>query len=99
MFLPVCWRSNYHDGERIYCKSPDGRTCFFPSWMLSPECSQFSLGFPLVSLEALSELHELLSAWKAPALCDKPFPNPYRKEGVDEAIREADRPADEPGSV
>src|SRR6266540_3688973 len=93
--LPVCGRSKHRDGERIYCKSPDGRICFLPSWMLRPECSQFSSGSPLVSLGALVELHDLLAAWQPPGPCDKAYLTPSRKEGVNEAICEATRPADE----
>ena len=48
--LPVRKRRKDRDGECIYCES-DGKIYPLPSWMLSPECSQFSLGAALVSTE------------------------------------------------
>src|ERR1039457_7141549 len=93
--LPVCRRSQHREGERIYCQAPDGRICLLPSWMLSPECSRFLLGPPWVSLAALGELHDLLSAWQAPPPCDKASPRLTRKEACSEEISETTQQADE----
>jgi hypothetical protein len=54
--------------------------------MLSPECSQLLLGPPLISAEALSELHDLLTSLPIQADCDKASLNSSPKEGVDETI-------------
>ena len=51
--------------------------------MLSPECSPFSLGPPLLSTQALSELHALLTSLPIRASLNSP------KEGVDETIGKA----------
>src|SRR5437016_588833 len=92
--LPVRRRSKHREGERIYCETPNSRICVLPNWMLSPECSHLSRGSPLVSVEALLELHDLLVAWQAPLHCDKPSLEPSRKEGRGEEISEAAQSAD-----
>jgi hypothetical protein len=81
-------------GQRIYCES-DGKIYPVPSWMLSPECSQLSLGPPLTSAEALAELHELLTSLPIHADCDKASLNSPPKEGVDETIGKITPPANE----
>src|SRR5207248_5041921 len=93
--LPVRRRSKHREGERIYCETPNGRICVLPNWMLSLECSHLSLGSPLVSVEALLDLHHLLVAWQAPLLCDKASLTPTRKEGCVEEISETAQSADE----
>jgi hypothetical protein len=59
--LPVRMRRKDRPGQCIYCES-DSKIYPVPSWMLSPECSQLWLGPPLISAEALSELHDLLTS-------------------------------------
>src|SRR5437667_12521739 len=48
------------NGERVLCRLPDGTVCSLPAWILRPESSQFTLGNPLVSVDALRELRDLL---------------------------------------
>src|SRR5437016_13153411 len=72
-------------GQRIFCES-DGKIYPVPSWMLSPECSQLLLGPPLISAEALGELHDLLTSLPIHADCDKASQNSPPKESVDETI-------------
>ena len=81
-------------GQRIYCES-DGKIYPVPSWMLSPECSQLLLGPPLISAEALGELHDLLRSLPLHADCDRASLNASPKEGVDEAIGKITLPANE----
>jgi len=81
-------------GQRIYCES-DGKIYPIPRWMLSPECSKFSLGPPLISAEALGELHDLLTSLPIHADCDKASLNSPPKEGVDETIGKTTLPANE----
>jgi len=70
-----------------------------PSWMLSHECSQFSLGPPLISAEALVELRELLASLRLHADCDKASPHSSPKEGIDETIGKAALSADESSAL
>src|SRR5437660_1740765 len=83
--LPVRMRRKDRAGQRIFCES-DGKIYPVPSWMLSPECSQLLLGPPLISTEALGELHDLLTSLPIHADCDKASQNSPPKESVDETI-------------
>src|SRR2546425_4246562 len=85
LVLPVWRRIKYQDGQRIYCKAPDGRICALPGWMLRRECAQFCIGSPLVSLEALAQLYDLLRDLKRSGSEDKGFLKRSRKEGSHEA--------------
>ena len=91
-------RKGNHGEDRIYCES-DGKIYPVPSWMLSPECSHFSLGPALVSTEALSELHDLLTSLPMHVDCDKASLNSSPKEGVDEAIGKTTLPANESSTL
>jgi hypothetical protein len=88
-------RKTRSSGERVCCQLPDGTLCSVPSWMLRPECAHFSFGAPLISVEALSEVRHLLTAWQTPATCGKPLLKSPAKEGGDETISEATQAADE----
>ena len=92
--LPVRMRRKVRAGQRIYCES-DGKIYPVPSWMLSPECSQLLPGPPLISAEALGELHDLLTSLPIHADCDKASQNSPPKEGVDETIGKITLPANE----
>src|SRR5437879_13651119 len=81
-------------GQRIFCES-DGKIYPIPTWMLSPECSQLLLGPPLISAEALGELHDLLRSLPIRGDCDKASLNSSPKEGVDETIGKITLPANE----
>jgi hypothetical protein len=52
--------------------------------MLRADSSQFTLGKPLVSVEALGELRDLLSTLQASAGCGKATLKIMPKEGIDE---------------
>ena len=97
--LPVHRRRKSSNGERVFCQLPDGKFCSLPSWMLRPDCAQFSLGSPLISVEALSELRNLLTAWQTPATCGKALLKSPAKEGGDETISEATQAADESAAL
>lgn len=92
--LPVRMRRKDRAGQRIYCES-DGKIYPVPSWMLSPECSQLLLGPPLISAEALGELHDLLTSLPIHDDCDKASLKSPPKEGVDETIGKITLPANE----
>ena len=64
--------------------------------MLSPECSQFSLGAPLVSAKAFFELRDLFASLNLRGDFDRASLHANPEEGVDEAINKAALPTDEP---
>jgi len=74
------------NGERVLCRLPDGTVCSLPTWLLRPESSQFTLGTPLVSVDALRELRDLLSTLQASAGCGKASLKVVPKEGIDETV-------------
>jgi hypothetical protein len=87
--LPVHKRRRNNNNEQVvFCRLSDGRLCSVPDWMLSPECGQFSFGPPMVSVDALCQLHSLLttcqvrSTW-GNALLESPI-----KEGGNETTGE-----------
>ena len=90
--LPVHKRRRNRYGERVSCQLPDGRLCSIPNWMLRPECAQFSFGSPLISVEALYELRDVLTALQPPASCGKALLKSPAKEGGDETTSEATQP-------
>jgi hypothetical protein len=59
------------NGERVLCHLPDGTVGSLPAWMLRAESSELALGKPLVSVDALRELRDLLSALQASIGCGK----------------------------
>src|SRR5208283_574878 len=75
------------------CQLPDNTALCIPSWMLSPECTRFSLGVPQISVDALMQLRHLLSSLQLTSACDKSSLNPYPQGGTDKAKQQADRPA------
>jgi hypothetical protein len=96
--LPVHKRRKTSNGERVFCQLPDGRLCAVPSWMLRPDCAQYSLGCPLISVEALCELRNLLAAWQTSGICGKALLKSPAKEGGDETTSEATQLANEPAT-
>lgn len=88
--LRVCrrrWKNN------TVCQLPDNTALCIPSWMLSPECARLSLGPPQIAVDALMQLRHLLSSLQLTSACDKPSLDTHPQGGVDEAKRQADRPA------
>jgi len=51
--------------NEIVCQRSDGSRVVLPIWMLDPKCSEIVVGLPLISIEALVELRQLLSAVRA----------------------------------
>jgi hypothetical protein len=55
-------------GQHFYCELPDGAMGAIPLWMTDPvTCAGFSLGEPVVSVEALINLRALLDS--LPSTC------------------------------
>src|SRR5262249_2795296 len=93
--LSVHKRKQTTDGERVFCRHPDGTLCSIPNWMLRPECAQFSLGPPLIAVKALCDLRNLLASWQAPGRCDKALLKSPTKEAGDETTSKATQPSAE----
>jgi hypothetical protein len=47
-------------GEYIFCELPDGTIGGFPSWVAEGKSDAFSVGAPMTSAAALTELRTLL---------------------------------------
>ena len=99
--LPIRRRQTNREGESLLCESPNGRLLSLPSWMCNPECLQFSLGSPLISVNAIEGLRALLDMCHTSSDCDAPV---SRKKDAHEEIQDAAGPADEsvapnPGST
>lgn len=78
--LPVDDRKKTREGEYFVCRLQDQTTLTIPAWMLKPECAEFSLGPPLVAVEALLDLRELLTSLRLSSGCDN---RPERVRAVD----------------
>jgi hypothetical protein len=57
--------------KQLLCELPDGTIAGLPGWMMDPSCVQCSLGDPLISLDALRNLRNLLNALQHAPKCDK----------------------------
>jgi hypothetical protein len=79
--LRVRKREKKRRGEYIFCELPDHTICSWPAWMFSPEYARLSLGSPLIAVEALLELRDLLDALQVPSGCDKASLQPSPKGG------------------
>lgn len=93
--LPVHKRRRNNNSEQVFCRFSDGRLYSLPDWMLSPECGHFSLGSPMVSVEALGKLHSLLTACQVRSTCGNALLESPVKEGGNETTSEAIPAADE----
>ena len=72
------------NGERVLCRLPDGTVGSLPAWMLRADSSHFILGKPLVSVDALRELRDLLSTLQAASGGGKASLKIVPKEGTNE---------------
>ena len=57
--------------KQLLCELPDGTVAGLPGWMMDPSCEQCSLGEPLIAVDALRKLRDLLNALQHPPRCDK----------------------------
>src|SRR5579884_4022781 len=94
--LRVQKRMKDRHGEHIFCELPDGTVCSLPSWMFRPECAYLALGSPIVSVEALAALRDLLDTLRARPQCDMHSLDQSSKEGVNEAASDATQHAVHP---
>ena len=79
------------NGEQIFCELPNKTICALPTWMFNADCARFTLGRPLIRIEALRELREVLTAWQTTSSCDKASLRQSPLEVVHETPSEADR--------
>lgn len=87
--LPVQKRQKDRHGDYIFVRLPNDTTCGLPKWMFSSECAEFVIGSPVIAVDALLELRDLLSVLRAKPECDKPSLRPMPKEGKNEGTAEA----------
>ena len=60
--LRVHRRMKNRSGEQVFCELPNDTTCALPTWMFSADCARFTLGRPLIRIEALRELRDVLTS-------------------------------------
>lgn len=86
---------NKRNGEQVFCELPDSTICALPTWMFSADCARFTVGPPLIHVEALRELRDVLSAWQSTSSWDKAS----LKQSPREVVRETTRQSDHVGTV
>ena len=64
---------------------PDNSICGLPAWIFNPSCAEFVLRRPPISIEALTELRDLLTALRGSPSCDMPAVKPLLTEVPNEA--------------
>lgn len=83
-------------GEYIFCELPDGTIGGFPSWIADvAAASDFTVGTPLASAEALAELCELLNRLHSDLKHDKASLEPMLQEPTNDTKGNAIDDADE----
>ena len=97
--LRIHKRMKDRHGEHIFCELPDGTICSLPTWMFQPDCLRFPLGSPLISVEALAALRDLIGALRMPASVAMATLNQPPKEGVDEATSNTNEHAIQPAAA
>jgi hypothetical protein len=60
--LTVFRKDKQDRGELFFCYLASGRLVGIPAWMTDPACAAYSLGTPVISVEALLALREFLAA-------------------------------------
>lgn len=60
--LRVTAHAKITNSNEVICQRSDGTRVVLPLWMLDPKCSEFVVGQPVISLDALIELRQLLAA-------------------------------------
>ena len=89
---------DFHE-EYLFVELADGTICSLPAWMFHPECAGFSQGPPLIAVEALVALRDLISSLHAAAECAKASLNPPPKEEVSEAVSQDAETTTQPAAV
>src|SRR4051812_45983308 len=97
--LRIHKRMKDRHGEHIFCELLDGTICSLPTWMFRPNCMHFHIGSPLISVEALAALRDLIGAVRTPASGAMATLNHPPKEGVDEATSNTNEHAVQPAAA
>ena len=58
-------------GEHLFVELADGTICSLPEWRFRPECPGFLVGAPLIAVEALVALRDLIASLHTAAECAK----------------------------
>ena len=93
--LPIRRRQRGREEESLLCECPGGRLLSLPYWMCNPECLQFSIGSPMISVDALRALRALLDMCHTFSNRDKAPCRLSPKEDGDEEIGSTAGPTDE----
>lgn len=81
------WREKNGYGEYVFVRLPNNTTCGFPAWTFDPSYAEFVIGQPVISAEALTELHSLLPGRRSPPEAEAlrllaiPYAPPKNTEG------------------
>src|SRR6266849_4491316 len=63
--LPVCGRKRDRHGEHFFCRLSDDTICLLPAGMFGPRHRESAIGPPVIAIDALATLRELLTAVRA----------------------------------
>lgn len=97
--LPVLRRMVDRRGEHLFVQLPDGTVCSLPTWMFNPSCStRYYLGPPLIAVDALRHLRDLLSSLRPSEDFGKDSANPPFMEGAIEEHNRTARVATQPAT-
>ena len=79
-------RHRIQSEDYLHIRLPDDTTCGLPVWMFDSACLEFIIGDPLISVEALNELRDVLKT--LPSEADKPLLSTFRKGDTHESSGE-----------
>jgi len=71
--LTVFRREKQDRRELLFCELANGRLVGIPQWMTDRGCAAYSLGPPVIGVEALVALRELLAAVRRGVADNRPF--------------------------
>src|SRR2546426_11456095 len=63
--LPVCGGKRDRYGEHFFCRLPDDTICLLPAWMFDSANRKSAIGPPVIAIEALAALRDLLTTVRA----------------------------------
>jgi hypothetical protein len=95
--LRVQRRAKLPNGEYIFCELPDGSIGGFPSWIAdATKAPHFTVGPPLTSAAALSQLWTLLDGLRSNSQRDNASLKGMRREDTNDTKENARDESDEP---
>src|SRR2546427_785305 len=61
----VCGARRDRYGEHFFCRLPDDTICLLPAWMFDSANRKSAIGPPVIAIEALAALRDLLTTVRA----------------------------------